>query len=460
MKLSLPICLGLVLLVFASSTLGDSGMLDIYYDDSDGNLPLGFPCTSPRTPFPDGTPICIYWDNNANGPGDDDQPTVGIGYSQVNFNCFSFNGTASAVGAGYFFIDPQFVVRDLPFSDATHLGDTALYYLQINAGGTCWWSPVFRVQPGSGEITFIDDSLICANHACSGGTVPNAPTNCNATDDTHCLSVQVSWQHNGTNVGGFNVYTGTDLVASAGQASRSATFDVYDDAVSPYHVKAYNGNGESAASNMDNGSGYLLRFVGGPEGNIAGANHHGLRDTLLLERPNAQCYSGYQLWLLVNNVRHTLLFRDSLSTLAIFQFPNDTTLNHCRVLLVDSSFRLPVVLTDTTDSVFHLGIPDAADIRTYLSPDRFELAQNFPNPFNPETDIMFSVPTQAVVRVQVYNIMGQLVRTLTNAPYSVGVHRIHWDGRSDAGTNVGAGVYLCRMEAPGFMQAKKMLLLK
>jgi hypothetical protein len=458
MKLSIPILFGLVLLAFTTSVFGDDGYLYLYYDDSNGNDPIGTPCDSPRTPYVDGTPICIYWDSLGDGGiggVDDVQPTTGLGYGQVNYNCFAFNGGTNGLGHGYFDTDPQFYVAMLP----TH----PMYYLQINSGGLCWRTPTFEVFPGSGEKTFADSEWTCAIGSCGIGNPPNAPTTCVASDDELCLTVRVTWLHDGLNVGGFNVYANDTLVATTGQASRSSMFTVLTNAVRSYTVKAYNGNGESPTSNADNGSTYLKRFVSGPDGNIVGQNLHGQQFTIRTERPTPNCYSGYKLFLLVNGVRGPLLCTDSLSLSITCTFPNDTTMNYCRLLMVDSSFLQTVIMTDTTDSIFHLGIHhDTSDVSDnhFLTPDRFELAQNFPNPFNPETDIMFSVPTTSVVRIQVYNIMGQLVRTLTNTNYTMGVHRIHWDGRSDAGQSLSAGIYIYRMEAPGYVQAKKMLLLK
>jgi hypothetical protein len=403
-------------------------------------------------------PVCVFWDNNHNGPDTADvQPEEGIGYAQVNFTCLTMNGAAQGYGQGFFVTDPYFCVSELPSAP-----DTALYYLQINSGGCCWRSDVFAVSPGVDDWAPDQVNWHCVNSPCgTTGEVPSAPTNCVASNDLYCLSVLVSWQHNGQSVSGFNIYADDTLVTSAGSTDRSWPVSVFTQRVRSYRVKAYNGAGESAASNADNGSTYQLRFALGPSGNLTGNNRHGQQFTLQFELPGAQCFTGAQLWLLVNNQRHSLLCRDSLVTSMTCTLPDIDTLNYCRILLVDSSFTYPqVVLTDTTDSVFHLGTGSAVDDHRFLTPDRFELAQNFPNPFNPETEIMFSVPNPSAVRIQIYNIMGQLVRTLTDTHYPMGVYRIQWNGLSDAGMSVGAGVYIYRMEAPGFVQTRKMLLMK
>jgi hypothetical protein len=460
MKFAKTLLSGLFCLALASWAYGDQGCLQITYAWRGVNPPLGCPCENTAAhPYADGVPVCVFWDNNANGPDAADvQPVEGEGYGQVTFSCMAMNGQGMGYGLGYFDTDPLLCVGELPAGD-----DTALYYLQINFGGCCWRSDVFRVDPGIVDWAPDWANWHCVNSPCAGGgEVPSAPSNCVASNDLFCLEVLVTWQHNGLNVSGFNIYADDTLVNTAGSTARSASFTVYTDRVRSYRVKAFNGAGESAPSNADNGSTYQLRFALGPSGNLAGANLHGTQFTIQFEWPTPTCYSSAQVWLLVNDQRHSLLCRDSLVTQMTCWLPDDTTLDSCRLLLVDSSFIYPqIVLTDTTDSVFHLGaVPSAAGDPLHLLPDRFALAQNFPNPFNPETEIMFSVPNPSAVRIQIYNIMGQHVRTLTDTHYPMGVHRIVWDGRSDAGLAVGAGVYVYRMEAPGFVQTRKMLLMK
>jgi hypothetical protein len=458
MKFARTLLFGLLCLALAPWAFGDEGCLQIEYASRGVNAPLGCPCeNTAQHPYSDGVPICVFWDNNANGPDTSDSLVEeGDGYAQANFACMAMNGQGTGLGLGFFFTDPYFCVTELPESP-----DTALYYLQVNFGGCCWRSDVFAVLPGAGDLALDQVNWHCVNNPCGGGQVPSAPVACVASNDLYCLAVNVTWQHNGQNVSGFNIYANDTLITSAGSTERSRLFDVYTDRVCSYRVKAFNGAGESAPSNADNGSTYQLRFALGPSGNLAGRNLHGTQFTVQFERPTSGCSCGAQLWLLVNNQRRTLLCRDSLITSFTCTLPGDTA-NFCRLLLVDSSFIHPwVVLTDTTDSVFHLGSGwSAVGDPILLLPDRFELAQNFPNPFNPQTEIMFSVPNPATVRIQIYNLMGQNVRTLTDAHYAMGVHRITWDGRSDAGVSVGAGVYIYRMEAPGFVQTRKMLLMK
>ncbi|MBN2012673.1 S8 family serine peptidase [candidate division KSB1 bacterium] len=93
-------------------------------------------------------------------------------------------------------------------------------------------------------------------------------------------------------------------------------------------------------------------------------------------------------------------------------------------------------------------------------PTEFALRQNYPNPFNPETSIQFQLKAASNVTIRVYNMMGQLVRTLVDAKHDAGYYMVHWDGMDQAGRSVSSGIYVYRMEAPAFVQTRKMLLLK
>ncbi|OQX89029.1 hypothetical protein B6D60_00295 [candidate division KSB1 bacterium 4484_87] len=103
------------------------------------------------------------------------------------------------------------------------------------------------------------------------------------------------------------------------------------------------------------------------------------------------------------------------------------------------------------------GITDRA--RKNLATD-FQLGQNFPNPFNPETMISFRLPQSEKVMLTIFNVQGKEIRNLINDEFSAGSHRIKWDGRDNSGNFVASGVYLYKITAGDFHQARKMLLLK
>jgi hypothetical protein len=105
------------------------------------------------------------------------------------------------------------------------------------------------------------------------------------------------------------------------------------------------------------------------------------------------------------------------------------------------------------------GQTSSLDVGTQgLIPNSFALFQNYPNPFNPTTQIRFDLAKDADVRLVIYNVMGQEVRTMVAASLPAGSHRIGWNGLDNNGLSVGSGIYVYRITAGGFVQSKKMLL--
>ncbi|MGB2768618.1 MAG: FlgD immunoglobulin-like domain containing protein, partial [Candidatus Zixiibacteriota bacterium] len=94
------------------------------------------------------------------------------------------------------------------------------------------------------------------------------------------------------------------------------------------------------------------------------------------------------------------------------------------------------------------------------APKSFTLFQNQPNPFNPVTQITYQLPEACQVRVTIYNVRGQRVRTLHDGRQSAGRHTLNWDGRDTGGRLLSSGIYLYRLEAGQFHQTKKMTLMK
>lgn len=94
------------------------------------------------------------------------------------------------------------------------------------------------------------------------------------------------------------------------------------------------------------------------------------------------------------------------------------------------------------------------------APSVFHLAQNYPNPFNPSTLIRYEIPQPAQVRLAIYNLLGDKIRTLVEAKESVGVKQVTWDGRDEYGRRVSTGVYVYRLEAGDINITKRLLLMK
>jgi len=112
--------------------------------------------------------------------------------------------------------------------------------------------------------------------------------------------------------------------------------------------------------------------------------------------------------------------------------------------------------------VFQYVVPTSVKdaISAEALPEEYILFQNYPNPFNPETTIQFALPEESFVTLQVYNIAGQLIRTLKSEKLPAGYYRVCWDGKDDNGREMSSGVYFYRIVAGEFTQAKRMILLK
>ncbi|MDQ7054820.1 MAG: FlgD immunoglobulin-like domain containing protein [candidate division KSB1 bacterium] len=93
-------------------------------------------------------------------------------------------------------------------------------------------------------------------------------------------------------------------------------------------------------------------------------------------------------------------------------------------------------------------------------PEKFALYPNFPNPFNPSTNIRFELPKTTHVTLIIFNSLGQEVVRLVDRPVPAGSHTILWDGRDKNGLPVPSGVYYYLFRAGDYKQSRKMLLLK
>lgn len=98
--------------------------------------------------------------------------------------------------------------------------------------------------------------------------------------------------------------------------------------------------------------------------------------------------------------------------------------------------------------------------RAGLLPTEFELKPAYPNPFNPSVTIPFALPKRAEVKVSIYNVLGQKVKTLLNRPIQAGHHQVFWHGKSNTGVPVSSGIYFVQMEAAGFVKTQKVVMLK
>ncbi|MBC8273751.1 MAG: T9SS type A sorting domain-containing protein, partial [Chloroflexi bacterium] len=98
-------------------------------------------------------------------------------------------------------------------------------------------------------------------------------------------------------------------------------------------------------------------------------------------------------------------------------------------------------------------------------PSQSQLFQNYPNPFNPETWIPFQLAESAEVTIRIYNVAGQLVRTLNLGQKTAGryldkTRAAYWDGRNEQNEKISSGVYFYLIEAGNFRATKKLVVAK
>jgi hypothetical protein len=114
------------------------------------------------------------------------------------------------------------------------------------------------------------------------------------------------------------------------------------------------------------------------------------------------------------------------------------------------------------DSLF--STPTFVDEPEHSSPEDFSLYQNFPNPLNPHTRMKYAIAGKrkdpVPTTLKIYNILGQLVRTLVDEPKEPGTYEVIWDGRDQKGNDVASGIYFYQLKAGEFRQTKKMVLIR
>ncbi|HIM53553.1 MAG TPA: T9SS type A sorting domain-containing protein, partial [Candidatus Marinimicrobia bacterium] len=130
--------------------------------------------------------------------------------------------------------------------------------------------------------------------------------------------------------------------------------------------------------------------------------------------------------------------------------------NKFRLFTASAGFEITSVIVANV-----LGDAMGTDLTTTPLPETFELSQNFPNPFNPSTEIKFTVGKDELVSLNIYDIQGRLVSSLIdNYFYSAGSYKMNWDGKNKYGTQVPSGMYLYKLESSNQIVTRKMVLMK
>jgi len=139
---------------------------------------------------------------------------------------------------------------------------------------------------------------------------------------------------------------------------------------------------------------------------------------------------------------------------------DDRSILYGEVWVTVGGFRKDGLFGDLTQS----GCYDTLGVSDLLSspplPQTLSLSQNYPNPFNLETAISYQIPQDCRVILEVYNLLGQKVRTLVNGEQKANYYIAYWDGKDAEGKEISSGIYFYTLKAGSFTQTRKLVILK
>ena len=103
---------------------------------------------------------------------------------------------------------------------------------------------------------------------------------------------------------------------------------------------------------------------------------------------------------------------------------------------------------------------DSLSVDFSLHPEKIQIKQNYPNPFNPTTTLEYYLPRDLFVNISIYDMLGNKIKSLVQRDQVSGFKSVQWNAQNNQGEPVSAGVYLYKIQADGFSQTKKMILVK
>ncbi len=133
---------------------------------------------------------------------------------------------------------------------------------------------------------------------------------------------------------------------------------------------------------------------------------------------------------------------------------------HCEFVAFVQDLDTKEVIQAQKVSLVDLEAPPVSISENLSTPVQTTLNSIYPNPFNPETTISYSLNQSSKVRLEVYNVKGQLVKTLLDTQMPAGNHNLTWQGNDNRGNNVSSGIYYIRMSSDNFSTSRKVMLLK
>ena len=130
--------------------------------------------------------------------------------------------------------------------------------------------------------------------------------------------------------------------------------------------------------------------------------------------------------------------------------------------LVFNDFVVPVKLiwTSAGELIDFGEIATTIEADLTAQPEKFSISKNFPNPFNPATPIFYQLPADCQVQLEIYNLLGQRIRTLVAENQKAGFYSVNWNGRDESDRVAASGVYIYKIRAGNFLGINKMLIIK
>ncbi len=150
------------------------------------------------------------------------------------------------------------------------------------------------------------------------------------------------------------------------------------------------------------------------------------------------------------------------------QFKKEASENDNTQIVIDSAFASladanvqPVSVQYINSRIYVESVTGIEDkLNDDQIPGKYKLFQNYPNPFNPRTKIKFSLPAQRKVKLTIFNILGQKIKTVVDKELQPGTHKFDWDSRNSSGILVSSGIYIYRIETEDFVKSRKLVLIR
>lgn len=244
---------------------------------------------------------------------------------------------------------------------------------------------------------------------------------------------------NNRSLQGFNLYRNDELYEVINDISILEFCDAeLDNGVYEYYVTAVYEEGETVPSNLE-----TVTIVLPPPDNLTiDSTPTGSNVIIFWDEPN-EYVTGYRIY------RNDQFLVETVSNYYFDQGVEPAVYTYGITCLYGDYESEPVTgeidLTSTDDNII---------------PAVTELSGNYPNPFNPATEIRFQLAEKGHVKLMVYNLKGQQVKVLLDTETAPGIYHVIWDGRDENGLPVSSGIYYYRMTTPQYTAVKKMIMLK